>query len=568
MNKYLRFTTICLLFLTLFTIEISAFNLVDPNDQFYKDINFWQERGYLGIIPPLRPYPMQLAVKLLKQVENNGTVKDREKARIYMNQLHTNLKAGIKTEFLGRFTSNGYRWDGGALAEIKGSLGDYITLWHNIGGYLIYGYQSANFGGRDVYEYGNRQLHDTKPDWASIGNLYPQTSYTGLTSIGNSNIYFQAGLARSSLGDFSEDGLVLSPRAPEQGHFDFIYWGDQFSFTSATLELAASTNGGEGIYPEKYLALHSINWQPAHWVELGFIEGLIYGERIEPLYFLPFSWLFYSQGFVGFVDNSYMGALGRFSLPENIELNSILYVDDAHFNDLIRLNFDTKYKVGLQAGINWSPGVNWLKRIQIDYSMVSPFMYTHWESPASTRDNGSAYADDVNYENYTHLGQNLGISLDPNSDRISLNWNSEPAMGLSINFNTTYIRHGNGSRDSEGNLIYTKTDSSQDGISPNGDISDDGVDSDGTILTNQSNYSTNLLNQPVLEKVLQLSISGKYTITSSSIGEMYLELGYTLESIKNGRLEGSDTNGYLVGEPYPDNNSLNHYFSLNAGWSY
>ncbi len=567
LSKFFKNSTIFLL-LFLGSIQLSAFDLIDPNDQFYKDINFWQERGYLGHLPPLKPYPVQLAVKLLKQVEIKGSSGDREKSGKYLEQLRGNLSAGVNTEFSGRFTSNGYRWDTGVLAEINGSLGKYVSLWHNIGGYLIDGYQSTDFGSSDIYEYGNRQLHDTKPDWASIGNLAPQTSYTGLTSIGDSNLFFQAGLARSTFGDFSEDGLVVSPRAPEQGHFDFVLLGDQFSLTSSTLELTASTNGGDGIYPEKFLALHSFNWQATDWMELGFIEGLIYGERIEPLYFLPFSWLFYTQGFVGFVDNSYMGATGRLSLPKNIELNGILYVDDAHFNDLIRFNFDTKYKVGIQAGINWSPAFAWLKRIQLDYSLVSPFMYTHWNSPAETRDLGTLYAEDVNYENYTHLGENLGITLDPNSDRINLIWESEPAKGLSFGFSTVYIRHGNGSRDSNGDLIYTKTDSSIDGISPNGDIFDDGVDGDGIILTNQSSYSTNLLNQPVIEKVLQIGVSGQYTVQIDRIGELYIKLGYTLESIENGRLEGTDTNGYLTGEPFPDNNSLNHYISVNAGWSY
>ena len=560
-----------LMLIIFISYSASAFNLTNPSDQFYRDINFWQERGYLGNLPPLRPYPEQLAFELLKEVERKGSPGEREKAQYYMEKLKGTLSIHVDTQFISRFTSSGYRWDAGALGVIKGTLGPYVSLWHTIGGYLIDGYQQSNFIGRDVYEYGNRQMHDTKPDWASIGSLKPQTSYTGLTALGTSNIYVQAGLARSSFGDFSKDGLVVSPKAPEQGHFDFVLLKDTFSLTSSTLELTASTNDGSGIYPEKFLALHSFNWQPVHWAELGFIEGLIYGERIEPLYLLPFSWLFYSQGFVGFVDNSYMGASGRFSLPGNVEINGILYVDDAHFNDLIRLNFDTKYKVGLQAGINWSPGKQWLRRMELNYSLISPYMYTHWDSPATNRASYSTttdYANSINYENYTHLGENLGITLDPNSDRISFSYVSEPIKNLSFELGGTYIRHGNGSRNPEGNLIYSKTDNTEDGISPNGDIFDDGVDSDGTILTNQSGYSTYLLSQPVIEKITQLSLSGKYRLDTGKTGEFSCEIGYTIENIQNGRLEGPDTSGYLTGEPFPGNNSLNHYVWINAGWSY
>jgi hypothetical protein len=156
-------------------------------------------------------------------------------------------------------------------------------------------------------------------------------------------------------------------------------------------------------------------------------------------------------------------------------------------------------------------------------------MYTHIDTTAP---------DDANYQNYTHLGENLGPSLEPNSDRINLSVLLEPVDFLKIELNGRYIRHGNGSVEGSENV--------GDG---DGSIFDDGFD--GVICTFQD--TTRFMAQDIIEHTLQAGFTadaafdlGDFTISGSG--------GYTLEWIKNKDLvEGTE---------------WNHYFEIGLGVKY
>jgi hypothetical protein len=247
---------------------------------------------------------------------------------------------------------------------------------------------------------------------------------------------------------------------------------------------------------------------------------------MELLYFVPLSAFFHTQSFGGFSDNSLLGVSALFKPVPNVRIPLLLYTDDVHFNDLARFDFKTKYKIAFQAGASWFPRTGPLRELSADYLMITPYTYTH-------RDQTSGVP---NYSNYTHMGTPLGPSLDPNSDRITLDLRAAPVPFLNLGFRFRTIRHGNASA----------------GITDgDGTIFDDGYDDAGN-PTFQS--ETRFLTQDVLEKTLQLGLSADYTLWKGW-GMLEGSFSYTFERILNP--------GLAQGE-----REFNHYFALALGYQY
>ena len=106
-------------------------------------------------------------------------------------------------------------------------------------------------------------------------------------------------------------------------------------------------------------------------------ESVVWGGRFELLYMLPFAVHYYTQGFAGFPDNSFIGVSGGIKLPESVRVDFIAYFDDMAFNDLIKLNFNTRMKFAFQTGVSWTPNLRYLTRLGFDAMMVTPYTYTH-----------------------------------------------------------------------------------------------------------------------------------------------------------------------------------------------
>jgi hypothetical protein len=158
--------------------------------------------------------------------------------------------------------------------------------------------------------------------------------------------------------------------------------------------------------------------------------------------------------------------------------------------------------------------------------MVTPYTYSH-------RDQISGPA---NYSNYTHIGTPLGPSLEPNSDRFTLDASVSPLPFFNIGLRFRTIRHGNASA----------------GITDgDGTIFDDGYDDAGN-PTFQS--ETRFLSQDVLEKILQLGLDADYTLWKGW-GTLKGKLGYTFERILNP--------GLVQGE-----REFNHFFALSLSYQY
>lgn len=561
MKKVSIVTIILLLFQTyLFSVDIN-----DPNDQLYDDLEFWQEKGYYRHLPPVQPYPTQLLIELLNKVVESGNSRDVELAEEYLAEIDRKLNVEIFTKSQSTITNDGIgEVDLGVFFDVRGRIGDleWLTCWGGLGGYTALNLQDDSYYTYNIgYPYGAANTFDMRKDGAGIGSAIDFLgASTSSMSIGLSNIYFSVGFTRATYGPFYNDGVVLSNNADQQGHFELTWRGDQFSFTSMMLVLEGTDNMGQGSYNEKYMVMRSYNWAPLDWLDLGMFETTVYGNRFDALYLIPFSFLFHSQGFSGFTDNSMIGFSARILLPESIEIAGVIYVDDIGYTNLSSLGSEDYLKLAWEAGASWSPGEKWLHKVSFDYTAVMPYMYTHDPKYSTIGLTGN-----MNPDNYTHAGGNLGVSLSPNSDRFQLAAEFRPWKYINIGFQTSLRRHGNASIVNGVNVTDPEQDNDSGGSGDNigdGSIYDAGHDdSDQYSFRGRQNF----LNQSVIEYVFQIGLDVNTKIILGKENQMAItgEIGYTFERIWNsGRNSNYGTN------PISGAEERNHYIYLMLGYNF
>jgi hypothetical protein len=385
---------------------------------------------------------------------------------------------------------------------------------------------------------------DLVEDNANIGPFKMMQDWTSALGIGKPNFYFQSGLNRTSIGPFYDNGVVAGPQAARAGHFSLNYRRPKWSFEMLMLALSASDDLGQKAFPEKYLMFHSLNFNPWPNFEFGFLESVVWGGRFELLYLAPFVNLFGAQAMSGdFADNSFLGFHIRWNAFRNMQFATQFYVDDFHVNDFMRLQFNSKYKLAAEAGLVWAPDSGYLSSLAADYTMVFPYMYTHWNTPDSAR-----YAGGPNYLNYSHMGKNLGTDLEPNSDRISVRTAWRTLQNLDLSLGAYFTRHANASDNIPLFGYSFDPDSPADKDEYHqGTIFDDGDAKNG------NNYSyLRFLIQDNIDTRLAGSLGVKWTLPTVA-GAFSLNADYVLEYGWNRNLEKG-------------NDGVTNYWSFGGSW--
>ncbi|MBN1797271.1 MAG: hypothetical protein JW822_01750 [Spirochaetales bacterium] len=514
----------------------------DPNDTLYTWISIWEEKGYLNNLPPLRPYPIQLVKKLLQQVQEVGNEQEAELAGNYLQQIDVSLGDDIPDRSLPaplNFAIENQTWtafeehrnDAMVSLILQGSICDLVSFsgrasW---GGSVetdgFYGPEWMNIIDEAKSGGGNEMIFGMKA-WAKNLGL-------GGMTVGSSDVYFQAGLMRSSFGPFFENGVVIGPQCPAAGHFSFNYIADWITVSSVMLVLHPRyywddvnhvIDSLSTIY-EKYLVVHSYIFNPWDWFEFGILQSVVYGGRFNPVYLLPFAHMFYTQQLYGDDDSSFLGLYMKFRLPLNIQLKFMCYLDDFNTDTFFGTDGrsgpfsldNAQNKVALQAGLTWAPDMDILKRIRVDYLMVTPYTYTHNENY------------EINYLSYTHVGEGVGTILEPNSDQITVNAFLQFAPWCNTTLQARFARHGN---------------ASEDEAHGDGSYYDDGFDDD----TDQPTFiaPARFLTQDVIEYVFQLGCDLDF-VFGLEWGELACGIGYLFEYVYNKDLiEGSEEFNHFV----------------------
>jgi len=539
-----------LIFLT-FLSSVFAQVSVNPQDDFYKCVESWKSRNIIQEVPPLRPYSVINIKEILNKVIENGTEKDIEIAQSYLNQLENKMWY-VKADAEGTYKTNS---DKNFLfyANIKGE-GDAAFLEDK----LSLGY-SAGLSFRNIEKvstfvplfenFGN----DDRFDPASVGPFFSYLNVNNNISYNFKNIIFQAGMNRLGYGDFINEGLALNDSSYHMPNFSVSYFNNFLSYTQMVGVIGATTNSNveNNIYPSKFIGFHAIELTPINKLSFAFYENVVFGKRFDISYLIPTTYMI-SQSISGYNDSIMMGLRVRYTPVSSLVLASDLLVDDLGFNELIRFNFDSKNRIAWNTGIKYLPGNSFINNIGLNYTIITPYTYAHWD----LENNSIPFTENtINYQNYTNSGYTIGASYAPNSDVVKFAASVSPVSKLNIDFDFSFLRHGN--------ICETLTDEEAIGYL----LSDANVYStDGSIMTHQwgkfktkddkgndiytINYlpsawdHLNFLNQENKMYITKANLKADYTILDSNKIKLSVYAAYCFEYIHN---KGVDSNMFPGG---------------------
>ncbi|MFP4378790.1 MAG: hypothetical protein ACLFP4_17250 [Spirochaetales bacterium] len=495
------------LLLLLVAVPASTQLSLDPNDQLYADLELWEARGLTGDLPHLRPYSLQLIRESLAEVLRRGSDSDRRRATFYLEQMEGVELGGGTGQRLGG--ENYYFW-AGPSARLHTDVMENLTLSSALDVYV-----NNESGNSQVLPAGRYRPIDYHRDAGALtiaGREFAiWQGFRSQLSYGTSDLWIQAGTSRVDYGPFWGNGIVLGAQAQHAPQFSVTWQYGSGSVEILYMELTATNYEGNGRFPNKHYMFHSISHHFLPWLEISVFEAVVFGPRFDLVYFVPFTQLFYQQAFTGFDDNSLVGVSAEARLPADLHGAFSIFIDDLGFNDLAQFDFSTKYKLALQAGLEWVPDLTWLNKSAAEYTLVAPYMYSHVDKQFSEPDSAP------NNTNYTHLGENLGPALRPNSDRFVLEASFRPLELTDVGVTVQQIRHGNAS----------------EGVtSGDGSLFDDGYTSSGS-PTFQT--ETRFLTQDVIERVLQIGLHGR-TMVPLGRGRVNAEVELTPQWTENAAL--------------------------------
>ena len=568
----------------------------NPLDPIYHWMDLWEGRGYIERMPVFRPYPENILVAALERVAQVGDAESREVAKTFLKQLDDALDIEFSVFQETRVQNDKLHLKGGIGIAAHGRISDTITAAASLTGVLL------DVEDGELLPRGRRTDWDILDDWSTIPvagrDVAALNQMNTSFAWGTESLYLHAGIMRRSFGPLHDDGVVLSPYARQApgivtswrpGRFQYSF--GIFSMTASQLYAPVSPFRPEnqdvvgddktGLHrtdkeiPGKWVFIHDFRWNALPWLTVAFFESATWGPRFELAYLMPVKWGFHAQGSTSYADSSKMGFSIEARPRPGVHIPLVVYVDDAGFNDLVRLNFDTKLKMAVHTGVFWTPMHSFFRRLSVDYLALLPYMYTHDSEKGR-------FSTEPNYTNYLHRGESLGPGMEPNSDRTTLSVTVRPLPRLDATFTGRLTRHGNASENVEGLGLETH----------DGTILDDGRyyffrrednDPDNPLFVESGRLSfqneLRFLTQEVIEHTWQTGIDLAYRVPVKPERRLgiSLEAGYQFEFVQ-GPLERRPTDQLsLLKEPNRDpgdnlevrlfetvagEDEVNHYFNL------
>ena len=439
----INFNNVKKVFLSCILIFVLCFSLsaqvaADPNDTFYDDALCWELQGLIPSLPEMRPYSLQLVKNILETVMNCDDYEAATEAKNYYEKYFGKaLRFGLGTSFYGA-ASDDFQKQVDVTPIINGNAEvlKNTTISFEVTPLLSTGDKNSEV----LPKYVAPDL-DYESDDLSVGGLNLYTPYNAVAAYGTKDVYFQAGLQRNSFGSMVDTGIVLGATAPHVGSLVFTINKEKFNYQMAMLLLSASNSKGEGSYPSKYFYLHSLRYSFTEKFDFTVYETAITGPRFDFTYLMPIVPFMAMQQISGYDnDNLLLGVEFSFKPAKGVNIFANVLADDIGFNDLVKLQFNTKLKFALETGIQYAPtGENLCKFLAVDYTFLAPYMYTHSMEDAA----GNLDVSMPNYQNYTSSKVSLGSTLSPNSDRLRFSIKVQPVKGLNLNFLSSVVRHGN-----------------------------------------------------------------------------------------------------------------------------
>lgn len=546
MNKYWKivvYLVVGLLFIS--TTRLSAQVSCDPGDRFYAFAQGWELRGIVDRVPNIRPYPLPVIKNIIEQVLEKGTPADKETAaflskEIFGKQWSVLLESvdTVKTTYdvdgvKNQITFNPY---------VQGDLSvfdDFIS-----GGYKIGWYNTTDDSSTFVPLYQNF-MHDSIQDAASIGPFKSYVDMNTCFAVGTKDLYVQAGVYRTGYGPYLNEGLSLNDSAYHAPHLTIHLNREKWSFTEQFSSWGATTNSNcEGsFYSGKFVSLHSFDFYLLPTMTFSFYETAVFGRRMELSYLFPAPFMVI-QGISGCNDNLQMGIVFSYKPVKSLAWDTDVLVDDISVNDIVKLNFDTKIRTAVKTGIVYAPDNSICTRMALNFTAITPYMYSHWEYENPTQ-SASMTKNTVNYQNYTNCGYCMGSSYPPNSDRISYTIDFDPIERLHVQITSAFMRHANICENltDEEAAVYLVADPgvySTDGSVFTHTMFADSTSTAGDLVDTAWNH-LHFLNQDSKMYIVQAGMNAEYHFAHLKWCDIGIKTSYLFEFIAN---KGVDTDIY------------------------
>lgn len=246
-------------------------------------------------------------------------------------------------------------------------------------------------------------------------------------SIGRDKFFIGNGQRSMFLSDFSAPYLFLK--------MDIEYW--RVKYQSILAELTSQYNRGtDKLLPKKYMAVHHLSIQAAHFLNLGLFEGVILkrSDHFELQYLNPIIFYRAVEHAIGSPDNVLIGGDIKINIINHISIYYQVVLDEFNFKHAFKGTGWWANKWAMQFGFKYidiAPNLDG----QFEFNISRPFTYTH-ESGI----------------NYTHYNQPLAHPLGANFYEIILQLHYEPIPKLALNAKFVTARVGDDTLDANGVL--------------------------------------------------------------------------------------------------------------------
>ena len=187
---------------------------------------------------------------------------------------------------------------------------------------------------------------------------------------------------------------------------------------------------------QKYLAAHRLEVALAPWLDLGFQEVVVYGDRgLEPSYVNPLMFYWAAQSHLGDKDNLLMGVDLDIHPGHGRRYYLAYVVDDLKKARIFSDDFANKFS--LQAGMLWVDPLGLADaELRAEYVRIEPWLYSH-RFPINT---------------FRHFDSPLGHSLAPNSDQWELSLTKRATRDLEFAVRVSRSRHGENELEADGTI--------------------------------------------------------------------------------------------------------------------
>lgn len=554
-------------------LPLSVFSQVsvEPSDDFYSDAIGWELKGYVKRLPQLRPFPVNVVYDVLKTVESCDDNIEAKKARYYLERYFSNsctVSAGV--DFKAKYTQveltgNDAREKYADSHRISGETyvsGDFYKglfgLSYNTGAIVFNdGNDYSSFYGK--YMEPNREL-EIKNAFLDFKNVDCVFDVNGVVTFGNENLYGSIGLNKTGFGRFPDSSLIMNPNG-YQALNATINWQNGFFDYSQYFGMIGAWNrfSQNDFAAGKFLSFHSLR---VPFLDdrfaLSYFESVVYGKSFQPSYLLPVPYVIIAN-VAGYCENVLAGVQIDWK-PENFfMLTASAVFDDMKIKKLLKLKLnDAAIRSAFTFGFVYTPVDSMCNLISFNYDLVTPYCYSYYDTSDGK----------YNYMDYTNCAVPMGLSLPPNSDRISLKMNFKPIPNVHLTTQTTFIRHANPYQSLEAEEVLS--------LYSNGS---DGIYSDGTVKANVNGLDsaldvTDFLKQDTIMYVMQAAFNLDVDVFRKKNNSVILNFGYTFEYVRN---DGVDSPMYS--RSYSDveevtaarkewekrvSDLFNHYFAVSA----